>query len=118
MCRNGKSTGPAAREVFEETGLTAADLRLCGIIHWDCLDDGEQYIVYLYKTENFSGELLERTEEGAVFWMDMQELLDQPDDKLAPYFRVYLRLFLDDSVFEAHSAWSKSDTAESVFEFR
>ena len=48
----------------------------------------------------------------------MQELLDQPDDKLAPYFRVYLRLFLDDSVFEAHSAWSKSDTAESVFEFR
>lgn len=109
----------AIREVQEETGLTVTNLHFCGIIHWDCLDDGEQYQVYLYKTTDFSGELLERTDEGAVFWMDMQELQNQPDDKLAPYFRrVYLRLFLDDSVWEAHAAWSKTDTGESVFEFR
>ncbi len=108
----------AAREVREETGLEVSNLRFCGILHWDCLDNGEQYLVYLYKTTEFTGDLLERTDEGDVFWMDLQELLSLPDEKLAPYFRTYLRLFLDDTVYEAHSAWSKQDSGKSTFEFR
>ena len=47
----------AAREVFEETGLTVTDLECCGVIHWDNTDpdDQEQYLVYLYRTSSFSG---------------------------------------------------------------
>ena len=108
----------AVREVWEETGLRVQNLKLCGIIHWDCTDDGEQYLVYLYKTTDFSGELLEKTEEGEVLWMDLEELQNQPADKLAPNFQAYLRLFLDDSIMEAHAAWSGKDSLESIFEFR
>ena len=108
----------AVREVWEETGLRVQNLKLCGIIHWDCTDDGEQYIVYLYKTTEFSGSLLDKTEEGEVFWMDLEELQNQPSDQLAPYFRDYLKLFLDDSIIEAHAAWSKKEKTEDSFEFR
>lgn len=106
------------REVKEETGLTVENLQICGLIHWDCLDDGEQYLVYLYRTTDFSGELLDRTEEGAVFWMDIDELQSQPDEKLCPYFRTYLRLFLDDTAFEAHATYSDITKEENPFEFR
>lgn len=108
----------AVREVWEETGLRVQNLKLCGMIHWDCTDDGEQYIVYLYKTTEFSGSLLDKTEEGEVFWMDLEELKNQPADKVAPYFHDYLKLFLDDSIIEAHAAWSKKENTEDSFEFR
>ena len=106
------------REVKEETGLTVKNLQICGLIHWDCLDNGEQYLVYLYRTTDFSGELLDRTEEGAVFWMDIDELQNQPDEKLCPYFRTYLRLFLDDTVFEAHATYSDITKEDNPLDFR
>lgn len=106
------------REVREETGLTVKNLQICGLIHWDCQDDGEQYLVYLYKTTDFEGDLLDRTEEGAVFWMDLKDLQNQPDELLCPYFRTYLRLFQDDTVFEAHATYSNQNNDEKPFEFR
>lgn len=57
----------AIREVLEETGLTVADLKPCGIVHWDHLDNGEKYLVYLYRTEQFSGQMLSETKEGKVY---------------------------------------------------
>lgn len=94
----------AAREVWEETGLTVKNLRLCGIIHWDKPESGEKYVVLAYRTEDFSGTLVEETEEGRVFWIDPDELRRQ---KLSPNFEKYLDVFLDENggkeFFAVHS---------------
>lgn len=60
------------REIKEETGLDIRKPQLCGIKDW-ILDDGTRYIVLLYKTNQYSGEL-KSSEEGRVFWLDRKEI--------------------------------------------
>lgn len=55
------------REVKEETGLDIREPELCGVKQFYKLD-GTRYIVFLYRTDQFSGEL-RSSEEGEVFWM-------------------------------------------------
>lgn len=65
-------TKAVIREVWEETGLTIEAPRLCGLKQfWE--DDGTRYIVMLYKTDQFSGEL-RSSSEGKVFWIRRSEL--------------------------------------------
>ena len=45
------------REVKEETGLTIYEPRLCGVKQFYTEKD-ERYIVFLYKTNRFEGELV------------------------------------------------------------
>ena len=61
------------REMKEETGLTIENPKLCGIKEW-VNEDGTRYIVFLFKTDKFSGELTS-SEEGRVFWMEQDEVL-------------------------------------------
>lgn len=65
-------TKAVIREVWEETGLTIEKPRLCGLKQFFD-DDGTRYIVMLYKTCHFSGEL-HSSEEGRVFWIKRSEL--------------------------------------------
>ena len=60
------------REMKEETGLTIKNPQPCGFKDW-IQEDGTRYIVLLYKTNQFDGELKE-SEEGRVFWLDRNEL--------------------------------------------
>ena len=57
----------------EETGLTITNPQLCGIKEW-INEDGSRYIVFLFKTESFSGELAS-SDEGRVFWVKKDEVL-------------------------------------------
>lgn len=57
-------TDSVLREVLEETGLRIAAPKLCGIKDW--CKDGVRYVVLLYKTSRFSGQLI-GSEEGAVY---------------------------------------------------
>ena len=59
------------REMREETGLTIKNPQPCGFKDW-IQEDGTRYIVLLYKTNQFEGELKE-SEEGRVFWLDRAE---------------------------------------------
>ena len=61
------------REMKEETGLTIENPQLCGIKEW-INGDGSRYIVFLFKTDRFSGELVS-SEEGKVFWAEREEVL-------------------------------------------
>ena len=61
------------REVKEETGLTIENPKLCGIKEW-INEDGSRYIVFLFKTNQFSGELISSS-EGRVFWIEKEEVL-------------------------------------------
>lgn len=60
------------REIQEETGLTISNLEFCGIK--DRVEfDGSRYMVFLYKTNQFSGDIIS-SNEGKVFWIPLEEL--------------------------------------------
>lgn len=52
------------REIKEETGLEIKNVKLCGVKEW--FDEGKRFMVFFYKTSEFSGEL-QSSEEGEVF---------------------------------------------------
>ncbi|WP_396276602.1 8-oxo-dGTP diphosphatase [Haloimpatiens lingqiaonensis] len=62
------------REVKEETNLDIDNIKLCGIKDWYEKDKNKRYIVLLFKTQTFSGELLENGEEGDVHWVDKKSV--------------------------------------------
>lgn len=62
------------REIKEETGLTISNPQPCGYKDW-IQEDGTRYIVLLYKTDKYEGEL-KASEEGKVFWLDRKDISD------------------------------------------
>lgn len=88
-------TDAVIREVFEETGLTIASPRLCGIKDWSN-DDGSRYMVLLYKTDCFEGTLT-ASEEGEVSWVELEDLKQLP---LADGMETMLKLFWDENLSE------------------
>lgn len=95
------------REMKEETGLDVASIRLCGCIHWCNADNNARYLVFLYKTTTFEGELKGETEEGEVFWMDLSAL--KASSGLARGFDRYLTLFEEDTKNELFGLWAKPE---------
>ena len=65
-------TQSVIREMKEETGLNIYNPQPCGYKDW-ILDDGTRYIVLLYKTNKFDGEL-KSSEEGPVFWLERKNI--------------------------------------------
>ena len=63
------------REILEESGLKAGNLRLRGIITF-VIDDADEY-TFLYTGDDFSGELKE-CDEGDLVWIDKEELEKLP----------------------------------------
>ena len=88
-------TKAVIREVWEETGLTIEHPRLCGLKQFP-EEDGTRYIVMLYKTNQFSGEL-RSSREGNVFWIKRSELEQY---QLAVSFDQMICLFEDDTLGE------------------
>jgi 8-oxo-dGTP diphosphatase len=97
------------REVKEETGLSISNLELCGIIYWYNDATGDKYIVFCYRTDVFSGELLDKTEEGSLFWVDKNEL---PSLSLADGFRERLPMFFDKKYSEGFGIWNENNRGE------
>lgn len=59
------------REMREETGLTILHPRLCGVKQFPI--DGGRYLVLLFETSQFEGEL-RSSEEGPMEWVDRSKL--------------------------------------------
>lgn len=85
----------AVREVFEETGLTVSELQMCGIKDW-FRDDGTRYVVLLYKTDKFEGELTS-SDEGEVMWIPLAKL---QDTETPESMKTMLKVFLEDNLSE------------------
>jgi 8-oxo-dGTP diphosphatase len=81
------------REVWEETGLTVHNPRLCGVVHWYKRDTGGRFLVFLYRANAYEGVLHGGTREGRVFWMNLEEMMRHPglSDGMRDYFNVFLR---------------------------
>lgn len=88
------------REIYEETGLTIENPKLCGIKDW-ITEDGERYIVFLFKANHYFGEL-KSSNEGEVFWTDIDTIMDlttmwHMDDMLRIFVKEeFAEMFLDD----------------------
>ena len=83
------------REVFEETGLKIKNIRICGVKQFQTEDD-ERYIVLLFKTNEFEGELCS-SEEGEVFLAERKNLssYETVDD-----FSELIKVFDDENINE------------------
>ena len=83
------------REVYEETGLTIEQPRLCGIKQFRT-EENSRYIVLLYRTDKFAGELIS-SGEGEVFWLTLEQLDQYP---LTPHFEQVVEVMLRDDLSE------------------
>ena len=84
----------AAREIKEETGLTAKKLSYRGIVTFVSDEWGTEYM-HLFTCDSFEGELTE-CDEGELAWIDKTSLLDLP---LWEGDRVFLRLLEKNAPF-------------------
>lgn len=92
------------REVKEETGLEIANVQLCGIKQYiapEGTENYERYMVLLYKTSTFSGQL-KSSDEGRVFWIERDELKKY---KLPHGFDSMVEVFEDDALSENYWAY-------------
>ena len=101
-------TPSVIREMKEETGLTIENPKLCGIKEFHKTADGNRYIVFLYVTDRFSGEL-KSSAEGEVFWYPLSEL--KRSEKLADGFADMLPVFASDNISEVFY----TDSEKTVF---
>jgi len=97
----------AVRELKEETGLDVSNLTPCGIIHWCNSDTQNKYLVFLYKTSTFSGELITEMEEGQHFWMDIAALQEALRRESTNDFAKFLPVFLSDQYQEMFGLWNE-----------
>ena len=82
------------REMQEETGLTVKNPKLCGIKQFPI--DGGRYLVFLFKTHDFTGELCS-SEEGKVEWIARKDL---PNIAAVSDFMDMLKVFDRDDLTE------------------
>ena len=88
-------TESVVREIKEETGLDIFSPILCGVKQF-YTDEGERYVVFLYKTNRFYGTL-SSSAEGSVFWIKREELENYT---LAPDFADLVKVFEKDDISE------------------
>jgi 8-oxo-dGTP diphosphatase len=58
------------REIEEESGLIIRDPDLKGLLTFPRFKDEEDWYVFVYVVEDFSGELLAESAEGVLEWID------------------------------------------------
>ena len=102
----------AIREVKEETGLDVENLQSCGLIHWLNNKTFDRYWVFLYKTSDYSGELMGECDEGRNFWITIEELCNTPSENR---LMDYLPMFLEGKYSEAFGAWNDDEVWEIVY---
>ena len=94
MEKNESVRASAIREVREETGLSV-DVRYRGLLR---NMGAYEETVFLYDAKVMKGELIERTHEGPVVWMNEEELL--ASQGLARNFLVYHKALTDPEIEE------------------
>lgn len=102
----------AIREIKEETGLTVKNLKYCGIIHWLNNKTFDRYLVFLFKTSDYEGELMTESNEGKNIWISVDELKATPSENQMPQ---YLPMFLEDKYSEAFGPWNDGEPFEIIY---
>ena len=85
------------REVYEESGLTIKNPTLRGIMTFPKFDDIDDWLVFLYTANQFSGDLIE-SDEGELNWINNNEILNL---NLWDGDKIYLDWLKQDKFFSA-----------------
>ena len=83
------------REVWEETGITVKEPRLCGVKQFQN-SENERYVVFLFKADQFEGEL-KSSAEGEAMWLP---LADWEKYHWVRDFADMMKIFMDDTISE------------------
>ncbi len=67
----------AIREIHEESGLTARSVSLRGILTFPNFDGENDWLVFVFVADDFSGDLIE-SPEGMLHWIPDGEILRLP----------------------------------------
>ena len=94
------------REIKEETGLTIANARLCGVKQW--FKDGVRSVCFLFKTNTYSGDLISN-DEGTNMWIKRNDLKKY---KLASNFNIMIKVFEEDEITEHYHERSYDDSID------
>ena len=106
----------AVREIKEETGLDITDLMYCGIVHWVNKENDERYICFMYKTDQFNGELITKNNEGEQFWLCIDELLAIPKEKFSSIHYALSPLFHEYGKYsEVFLPWNNDESKWDLF---
>jgi 8-oxo-dGTP diphosphatase len=100
------------REIKEETGLDISNLKLCGIKDCYDFDKEKRYIVFLLYTSDFTGKLLSETDEGKVYWQDIQTLRKL---KLSPDFEEMIDIMLENKYSEFFYEKESNEWVKKLF---
>lgn len=82
------------REAKEETNLEIKNPKFVGIITWAFTNDKGEFqkdVGLLYRTNDFSGKLIENNREGKLFWKDYDEFkkMDKMSDSMPEILKIY-----------------------------
>lgn len=106
-------TESVVREVYEETGLKIQNPEFRGFVHWINMANNKKQIGVLYYASEYSGELIDSTHEGEVYWMDLDEFLNAKDKSMS--MDDCMKIYLNKNFTEALSTWDGSEL--SPFEY-
>ena len=68
----------ALRELYEETGLYAHDLRLRGLVTMVSPLPGWHWMLFIHAATNFAGELITDEREGSLRWWPLADVHQLP----------------------------------------
>ncbi len=96
------------REMREETGLDVRGLKLCGIKQFPT-QEGERYVVLLFKASEFEGEL-HSSDEGRVRWIKRADLAaEKTVDDFDQLLRVMDEEEWNEMLYERREQFGKED---------
>ena len=95
----------AKREILEETGLTAHELKLRGLLTFPSFNDDEDWYGYLYVVEEFSGDLID-CPEGELKWIDDDKLFDL---EMWDGDELFMRWMLEKNMFSAKFVYDEQE---------
>ncbi len=95
----------AVREVFEETALTVNTPRLRGVLTFPAFDGEEDWYVFVYTAEEYTGVLKKSCHEGDLFWIEDEHLMDLP---LWDGDRIFMKWLESDRFFSGKFIYSAS----------
>lgn len=99
------------REIKEETNLTIFNPILIGIREWYDNNSNIRNVGILFKTNEYTGNIINKTNEGEISWIKLKDL---PKLKLSEGFEKELPLFLENKWTEIFSSYIEN---ENVYKF-
>lgn len=97
----------ARRELFEETGLSASDFVLRGLVTETSPRPDWQWILFIYRASGLSGELAEDRREGVLRWWPLHMLHTVPMPEADLIFYPYA-LYQQRPFYEAHFVYDEA----------